>query len=106
MITPVTSPRQSWIGFALLLLSLGLPAVAVLSGADPVTGLQAATLVAGALLLMLLAARTAVPAVVPVIHAVPATRGPAAVLLRLAPDAPGRPLPRAPGRVPAARHPR
>jgi hypothetical protein len=91
--------RQVWTGFALLLLTLALPASA-LAPSRSGTGWEAAALVATALLLSVCASRMVVvptrfamtgPLACPdVLHA--------AVLTRFSPNAPGRPeQPRAPG---------
>ena len=90
--------RQVWAGFALFLL-LALPTSMLALSRLP-SGWEAATLIATAILLSLCVKRaritvlrlsTAAGSVIG-----PATSGPP-VLCRLAPDAPGRPMPRAPG---------
>ena len=91
--------RQLWTGFTLFLLTLAVPASALVLSRSG-TGWEAATLVATALLLSVCASRMVV---VPTRFAM---TGPlacpdaihAAVLTRLSPNAPGRPeQPRAPG---------
>jgi uncharacterized oligopeptide transporter (OPT) family protein len=99
--------RQAWTGITLFVLSLALPASAsasalVLVLSRPAAGMEAATLVATALLLSALAHRMTV-VLTPAVVTRPLTGGRAAaaepVLFRLCPDAPGRPeRPRAPGR--------
>ncbi|HST85671.1 MAG TPA: hypothetical protein VLL08_28290 [Kineosporiaceae bacterium] len=93
--------RQVWAGITLFLLTLALPTSMLALSRLP-NGWEAATLIATAILLSLCAQRarivvlrlsTAAGSVIG-----PATSGPP-VLSRLAPDAPGRPMPRAPGRA-------
>jgi hypothetical protein len=101
----MTGRRQLWTGIALFLLSFAVPAL-VVAPIRPGAGLEAATLVATALLLTLCASRALL---VPVLaSAAPSVTGPtattAAVPTRLTPDAPGRPRqPRAPNRATVAR---